>query len=147
LLTLQSQQEQVKEIQIRIPALSETLAGVSVVEEECEAANVEENDYTIFTYQDLAFELELVVQNIAKKIAFIDNQVRGSSIVIAIADTIFQDRIAEQYEPHTCSARAVRGHIPVLQSGRVKYPESCRNDCSLGESWCRIFRRGYELSL
>lgn len=26
-------------------------------------------------YQDLAFELELVVQNIAKKIAFIDNQI------------------------------------------------------------------------
>lgn len=73
---LQSQQEQVKEIQTRIPTLSETLVGVSVVEEECEAANVEENDYTVFTYQDLAFELELVVQNIAKKIAFIDNQVR-----------------------------------------------------------------------
>lgn len=73
---LQSQQDQVKEIQTRIPTLSETLVGVSVVEEECEAANVEENDYTVFTYQDLAFELELVVQNIAKKIAFIDNQVR-----------------------------------------------------------------------
>ncbi|KAL9711278.1 alpha-actinin [Leucoagaricus gongylophorus] len=72
---LESQQEQVKEIQTRIPTLSETLVGVSVVEEECEAANVEENDYTVFTYQDLAFELELVVQNIAKKIAFIDNQI------------------------------------------------------------------------
>jgi len=77
---LQSQQEQVKEIQTRIPTLSETLVGVSVVEEECEAANVEENDYTVFTYQDLAFELELVVQNIAKKIAFIDNQVRRALI-------------------------------------------------------------------
>lgn len=36
---------------------------------------MEENDYTVFTCQDLVFELELVVQGIAKKIAFIDNQV------------------------------------------------------------------------
>jgi len=43
---------------------------------ECNSANVEENDYTVFTCQDLEFELELVVQSIAKKIAFIDNQVR-----------------------------------------------------------------------
>jgi hypothetical protein len=39
------------------------------------AANVEENDYTVFTGQDLAFELELVVQAVGKKIAFVDNQV------------------------------------------------------------------------
>ncbi|KAJ3575859.1 hypothetical protein NP233_g826 [Leucocoprinus birnbaumii] len=72
---LESQNEGVKDIQARIPALSEALAGVAAVEEECQAANVEENDYTVFTYQDLAFELELVIQNIAKKIAFIDNQI------------------------------------------------------------------------
>ena len=44
-------------------------------EEECNAANVEENDYTVLTHQDLVFEVELVVQSIAKKMAFIDNQV------------------------------------------------------------------------
>jgi hypothetical protein len=59
-----------------MPALSDALATVSAAETECNAANVEENDYTIFTFQDLEFELELVVQSIAKKIAFIDNQVR-----------------------------------------------------------------------
>jgi hypothetical protein len=48
---------------------------VASAEKECTAANVEENDYTVFTCQDLQFELELVVQSIAKKIAFIDNQV------------------------------------------------------------------------
>lgn len=64
------------EIQKRIPALSDTLAAVTAAENECNAANVEENDYTVFTCQDLEFELELVVQSIVKKIAFIDNQVR-----------------------------------------------------------------------
>jgi cofilin len=55
--------------------LDNGLANVLSVEDECRAANVEENDYTVFTYQDLAFELELVMQAIGKKIAFIDNQV------------------------------------------------------------------------
>jgi len=72
---LESQQEQVSLIQTRIPKLSDTLADVAKAEAECSAANVEENDYTVFTCQDLEFELELVVQSIAKKIAFIDNQI------------------------------------------------------------------------
>jgi hypothetical protein len=74
----QSQQEQVHQIQARIPALSETLTHVARAEADCLAANVEENDYTIFTCQDLEFELELVKQGIAKKIAFIDNQASHS---------------------------------------------------------------------
>ena len=74
---MQAQQEQVRQIQTRIPALSDTLAAVATAEADCNAANVEENDYTVFTCQDLEFELELVVQSIVKKIAFIDNQVRG----------------------------------------------------------------------
>lgn len=76
-LTLsQAQQQQVLEIQTRIPALTDVLAKAADAEAECNAANVEENDYTVFTCQDLEFELELVVQSTAKKIAFIDNQVR-----------------------------------------------------------------------
>jgi len=72
---LEEQQEQVKHLQTRIPDLSQALEGVSDVDVECKAANVEENDYTVFTLQDLAFELELVVQSLSKKIAFIDNQI------------------------------------------------------------------------
>lgn len=68
-------------IQTRIPALSETLLDVVKAETECNAANVEENDYTVFSCQDLAFELELVTHSIAKKLTFIDNQVRWPIIV------------------------------------------------------------------
>ena len=71
---LEEQQRQIESIQTRIPALSEALEVVETVEAECIAAKVEENDYTVFTCQDLEFELELVVQSIAKKISFIDNQ-------------------------------------------------------------------------
>ena len=62
--------------------MSEELAIVAAAEAECMAANVEENDYTVFTWQDLEFELELLVQNIAKKISFIDNQVCLSARLI-----------------------------------------------------------------
>ncbi|KAF8073885.1 actinin-like protein [Lyophyllum atratum] len=73
--TLESQQEQVQQIQTRLPALSDVLASVASAEVECSSANVEENDYTVFTCQDLEFELELLTQIVAKKIAFIDNQI------------------------------------------------------------------------
>ncbi|KAH8825132.1 actinin-like protein [Flagelloscypha sp. PMI_526] len=44
---LESQQDQVREIQKRLPQLTEALSAVSSAEEACTAANVEENDYTI----------------------------------------------------------------------------------------------------
>ncbi|EGO24049.1 hypothetical protein SERLADRAFT_470713 [Serpula lacrymans var. lacrymans S7.9] len=72
---LETQQEQVREIQTRIPALSDALVDVANAESACIAANVEENDYTVFTCSDLEFELELLTQSIAKKISFIDNQI------------------------------------------------------------------------
>ncbi|KAI0699926.1 actinin-like protein [Cerioporus squamosus] len=72
---LEEQLEQVKELQTRIPPFSDTLQIVAAADEECRAANVDENDYTVFTMEDLRFELELVTQSISKKIAFIDNQI------------------------------------------------------------------------
>ncbi|KAI0629735.1 actinin-like protein [Trametes polyzona] len=72
---LEEQMEQVRELQTRMPALSDSLHAVAAAEDECRDANVDENDYTVFTVEDLRFELELVSQSIAKKIAFIDNQI------------------------------------------------------------------------
>lgn len=72
---LETQQDQVKEIQTRLPTLSEVLTRVEKAEQDCVAANVEENDYTVFTCQDLEFELGLVAQSLTKKISFIDNQI------------------------------------------------------------------------
>ncbi|KAG1774891.1 calponin homology domain-containing protein [Suillus placidus] len=72
---LETQQDQVKEIQTRLPTLSEALTRVAKAEQDCVVANVEENDYTVFTCQDLEFELGLVAQSLTKKISFIDNQI------------------------------------------------------------------------
>jgi hypothetical protein len=78
LTKFKGQQEQVRKIQLRVPGLADTLARVAKAEKDCTEANVEENDYTVFTWQDLDFEFELVTQAIAKKISFIDNQARIS---------------------------------------------------------------------
>ncbi|TDL23233.1 hypothetical protein BD410DRAFT_769110 [Rickenella mellea] len=72
---LEDQQEQIQNLQTRMTPLNDMLSKVVKAEEECNAANVDENDYTVFTTQDLQFELELVVQSVAKKISFIDNQI------------------------------------------------------------------------
>ncbi|KAI0789597.1 actinin-like protein [Abortiporus biennis] len=73
--SLEDQQEQVTQVQTRIPDLASSLSVLAEIDQECRDANVDENDYTIFTYQDLEFELELVQQSITKKIKFIDNQI------------------------------------------------------------------------
>lgn len=72
---LEEQIEQVRLLQARIPPFSETLEAVIAAEDDCRAANVDENDYTAFTVEDLRFELELVTGSIAKKLAFMDNQI------------------------------------------------------------------------
>ena len=55
--------------------MSALLDVLGAAEQDCVDANVEENDYTIFSRQDLEFELELVQQAVAKKMLFIENQV------------------------------------------------------------------------
>lgn len=82
---LEEQLEQVRELQVRMPLFSESLQAVAAADDACKAANVDENDYTVFTIEDLRFELELVTQSISKKIAFIDNQVCLSCV--GICDT------------------------------------------------------------
>jgi SMC interacting uncharacterized protein involved in chromosome segregation len=64
-------------------ALSEELPQLRVhlnnkilkADQRCQEAKVEENDYTVLTFDDLEYELGLAEGNIRKKIAFVDNQV------------------------------------------------------------------------
>lgn len=76
----QSQQDQIEHIQQQLAPLSTVLDQVAIIEEELLGANIEENDYTVFTHSDLDFELKLVQQIVVKKIKFLDNQVRFSPI-------------------------------------------------------------------
>ncbi|KAF9779654.1 actinin-like protein [Thelephora terrestris] len=72
---LEDQQEHIHALETRIPELTDSLKGVAEAEAACNNANIDENDYTVFTCEDLRFEFELVIQNISKKISFLDNQI------------------------------------------------------------------------
>ncbi|KAN0064329.1 alpha-actinin [Thecaphora frezii] len=72
---LERQLDEVKQLQLGLEPIKESLATIEAVEQECKEANVEENDHTIFTVDDLIFELELVRTSVSKKLAFIENQI------------------------------------------------------------------------
>jgi hypothetical protein len=74
---LEDQQSNVKRLQSELLPLKDThLKELEALDQSCREANVEENDHTVFTLDDLVFELELVTTSVAKKAAFIENQVR-----------------------------------------------------------------------
>jgi hypothetical protein len=99
-----------------MPAVVDTFHRVVEVEAECLAANIDENDHTVFTCPDLQFELELLEQAIAKKVLFLENQVCFSLHLSdgEVADRSYLDRVPEYDESHAGAARAIREHVPVL---------------------------------
>lgn len=77
---LEDQLVSVKRLQSALsPLKSEQLKHLEELDRACREANVEENDHTVFTLDDLVFELELTTTSVAKKVAFIENQVSNTS--------------------------------------------------------------------
>jgi hypothetical protein len=56
--------------------MQESLQMIHILDQECIEANTEENDYTVYSLEDLSFGLDLVKEAVQKKSAFIQNQVR-----------------------------------------------------------------------
>ena len=54
--------------------LDRYLQIISDIDEQCQEANIEENDYTTYTYDELEYELGLVKSSVQKKLAFLENQ-------------------------------------------------------------------------
>ncbi|TVY50840.1 Alpha-actinin-like protein 1 [Lachnellula cervina] len=59
----------------KLPPLHQYLETIAVVDQKCEEANIEENDFTTYTYDELCYEMSLVKGSVSKKLAFLDNQV------------------------------------------------------------------------
>ncbi|KAG8861753.1 hypothetical protein FRB96_002711 [Tulasnella sp. 330] len=72
---LEEQQIAIESIQQHLEPLRAILDRITIAEDECRLANIEENDYTVFTREDLEFEYALVTGAVAKKFQFIDNQI------------------------------------------------------------------------
>jgi hypothetical protein len=71
--------------------LKNQLSQLADLDKQCAEANIEDNEYTIFSVEDLSFEYGLVSQNIVKKLAFIENQ------MVARSKTNFTPQQLEQY--------------------------------------------------
>ena len=71
---LEDQMAHVQRLNDNLPPLEAFLETIAEADEQCNEANIEENDYTTFTLDELSYELGLVRSSISKKLAFLENQ-------------------------------------------------------------------------
>jgi Ca2+-binding EF-hand superfamily protein len=71
---VEDQLEHTKEISKSLAPLDEYLNLIASIDEQCAEANIEENDFTTYTYDELEYELSLVRNSVSKKLAFLENQ-------------------------------------------------------------------------
>jgi Ca2+-binding EF-hand superfamily protein len=57
-----------------VKPLDEFLGVIARLDTQCAEANIEENDFTPYTYDELEYELGLVKALVSKKLAFLENQ-------------------------------------------------------------------------
>ncbi|KAI1124791.1 calponin homology domain-containing protein [Nemania abortiva] len=70
----------VRRLSSSLPPLDAYLEKIAAVDEMCREANIEENDFTTYTYDELSYELGLVKSSVQKKLAFLDNQMVARSM-------------------------------------------------------------------
>ncbi|KAH1301659.1 hypothetical protein KXX11_003695 [Aspergillus fumigatus] len=71
---VEDQLEHVKRLNDNLPPLDAFLETIAELDEQCVEANIEENDFTTYTLDELSYELSLVKSSISKKLAFLENQ-------------------------------------------------------------------------
>ncbi|MCJ1343632.1 hypothetical protein MMC31_001828, partial [Peltigera leucophlebia] len=64
----------VQRLNSNLPPLNAYLENLAFLDKQCEEANIEENDFTTYTYDDLSYELGLVKSSVSKKLSFLENQ-------------------------------------------------------------------------
>lgn len=70
----------VRKLSDNLPPLDAYLRTIAAVDAKCEEANIEENDFTTYTYDELCYELSLVQSSVSKKLAFLENQMVARSM-------------------------------------------------------------------
>lgn len=71
--------------------LKTNLEDLSALDAQCIEAGIEDNEYTIYSVEDLSFELSILMANLLKKSVFIENQ------IVARSKTNFTPEQLEQY--------------------------------------------------
>ncbi|GAB7323427.1 hypothetical protein MBLNU13_g05881t1 [Cladosporium sp. NU13] len=71
---VEDQLSHTQQISGHLPPLDQYLEVIAKLDKQCEQANIEENDYTTYTYEELVYELSLVRSSVHKKLVFLENQ-------------------------------------------------------------------------
>jgi len=71
---IEDQLRTTQRLSAHLQPLDEFLKVISKLDAQCSEANVEENDFTTYTYDELEYELGLVKSSVSKKLAFLENQ-------------------------------------------------------------------------
>lgn len=71
---VEDQLNHTQQISQHLPPLDQYLEVISKLDKQCVQANIEENDYTTYTYEELVYELSLVRSSVHKKLVFLENQ-------------------------------------------------------------------------
>ncbi|TPX18541.1 uncharacterized protein E0L32_011579 [Thyridium curvatum] len=71
---VEDQLHHVRKLSENLPPLDQYLEAIAAVDVKCQEANIEENDFTTYTYDELCYELGLVKSSVSKKLSFLDNQ-------------------------------------------------------------------------
>ncbi|MBE7179877.1 MAG: hypothetical protein INR71_01505 [Terriglobus roseus] len=71
---VEDQSKHAQQLRENLKPLEDYLAIIKRIDAQCAEANIEENDYTTYSYEELEYELGLVKSSAAKKLAFLENQ-------------------------------------------------------------------------
>jgi len=78
--SLEDQLNLVKQYQNDANVLEPRFKEIEELNAKCEEAHIEDNQYSIYTPEDIKFDYELVLTSLQKKIAFIENQIVARSV-------------------------------------------------------------------
>ena len=71
---IEDQLSHAQRLSANLAPLQTYLTGIAHLDAQCQEANIEENDFTTYTYDELLYELDLVKASVAKKLSFLENQ-------------------------------------------------------------------------
>ncbi|KAK4169310.1 hypothetical protein QBC43DRAFT_329752 [Cladorrhinum sp. PSN259] len=77
---VEDQLHHVRKLSENLAPLDAYLKTIAAVDAKCQEANIEENDFTTYTYDELCYELSLVKSSVQKKLAFLENQIVARSM-------------------------------------------------------------------
>ncbi|KAK6353581.1 hypothetical protein TWF696_005543 [Orbilia brochopaga] len=70
----------VRNLNDNLRKISGELDVLRSIAQECEQAHIEENDYTVYSYDELEYEYGLATSSTSKKLAFLENQIVARSM-------------------------------------------------------------------